>query len=367
MRASLFRVLAQEHWASIDVYADRLIDGLRRLSPPDWSFDSLRPGGISAQRLRALALYVNRTALYMPYARRHQGDINHVLDNSYGHLLHTIDPRRTVVTSHGGTPIAWRQWNPEGPSMRFFDWAFAGTLKAARIIIVSEYAKRELTGHYAYDPDRIHVVWHGIDKAYARLADDVRDETRRHYLRPAESGLILHVGLCVKRKNLDGLLKAFALLLKGSTRAYRLLQVGGQFSPEQQRLIEQLGIAEHVTQLPPIPNRQLVALYNAADVFAFPSLYEGFGVPLIEAMACGTPVVCTEHELFREICDNTALFVDSRDAHDLASTMARVLDNPDLADDLGRRGLERARLFTWGRCARETLAVYKQLCAELRL
>jgi glycosyltransferase involved in cell wall biosynthesis len=152
-----------------------------------------------------------------------------------------------------------------------------------------------------------------------------------------------------------------AVLLKASTRPYRLLQVGGQFTSEQRQLIERLSVADRITQISSVPNMQLVELYNASDVFVFPSLYEGFGVPLIEAMACGAPVVCSEYELFREVCADAANFADSRDASALAAAMARVLDDSNLAADLRQRGLERAKKFTWENSARETLAVYHQL------
>lgn len=364
MNVVLFYDLVQEHWPSIEVYADRLIGGLQRLQEPGWTFTGVCPRGLHWSRLAVPALYFSRTVLYLPYARQHQGQINHVLDNSYGHLLYLLDPHRTVVTSHGGTPITWRKWNREGPAMRFFDWAFAGTLRAAHIIIVSEYSKRELVEHFDYDPARVHVIYHGVDEIYRALPADTRATLRAQQLQPEEAGLVLHVGHCAARKNIEGLLRAFAALLRQSARPYRLLQVGGQFSPEQRQLIERLGISKRVTQIPPIPNAELVNMYNAADVFVLPSLYEGFGVPLIEAMACGTPVVCTEYELFREVCTDAALFADSRDADALATAMARVLNEPTLAADLQQRGLARAKIFTWERTARETLAVYQQIANE---
>ncbi len=361
---TLFRDLAQEHWASIEVYADRLADGLRRLHVPGWIFTDRRPRGIEFERLTVPLLYFNRSLLYPPFARRWQGDINHILDNSYGHLVHFLDRRRTIVTSHGGTPQTWRAWNREGPAMRFFDWTFAGTLKAAHIVIVSEYSKREIVQHFAYDPARIHVVYHGVDERYRPLPDDVRQSTQARFLQPVEAGLILHVGHCAERKNVEGLLRAFAVLLKQSTRPYRLLQVGGRFPPEQTQLIGQLGLAEHVTQLPLIANSQLVELYNAADLFVFPSLYEGFGIPLIEAMACGAPIVCTDYELFHEVCGPAAQFAVSDNPALLAEAMATVLNDTALSAALCQRGLERARLFTWQRTARQTLAVYQQLYEE---
>ena len=108
----------------------------------------------------------------------------------------------------------------------------------------------------------------------------------------------------------------------------------------------------------------LVPLYNAADVFVFPSFYEGFGIPLIEAMACGTPVVCSDWELFHEVCGKAALFADPYRPDAFAEAIAQVLTDHSLAATLSKRGLERAMMFTWEQTARKTLAVYHQMMEE---
>jgi glycosyltransferase involved in cell wall biosynthesis len=360
----LFRVLRQERWYSIDVYADRLVNSLERIIPSDYSVEAVCPSDWHLPGWRGGSLYLNRGLRYSLYAWRHQGDINHVLDNSYGHLVHFLDSRRTIVTSHGGTPVSWRRWNREGPAMWFFDWAFSGMLKAAHIIVVSEYSKRELLADYVYDPQRIHVIHHGVDEHFVPLQDETVEKARLQYKSPDEAGIILHVGHCAARKNIETLLIAFAHLLHATNCPYRLLQVGGFFTVQQRALIERLGIANRVTQIPYMPNENLVALYNAATAFVFPSLYEGFGIPLIEAMACGTPIVCTDWELFHEVCGDAAVYANTRDADALTSALMRVLASSELQADLRRRGLLRAREFSWQRCAQATLAVYQRMIGQ---
>jgi glycosyltransferase involved in cell wall biosynthesis len=117
--------------------------------------------------------------------------------------------------------------------------------------------------------------------------------------------------------------------------------------------------------LPNVPEADLPALYNLADVFVFPSFYEGFGLPPLEAMACGTPVVCSNAASLPEVVGDAALTVAPDDSDGLAAAVGRMLDDPALAEDLRRRGLERARQFTWQRCSQETLAVYQGLYQEL--
>jgi glycosyltransferase involved in cell wall biosynthesis len=114
-----------------------------------------------------------------------------------------------------------------------------------------------------------------------------------------------------------------------------------------------------------MPNQELPVFYNAADLFVFPSLYEGFGIPLIEAMACGAPVVCHDYELFHEVCGDAASYVDCTDAPALAAAMARALNQTEVASVLRERGIARAQKFTWQRCAEQTLAVYRGLAEEV--
>ena len=371
MRVALLRVMPQDRFRSIEVYSDRLVGGLRgldgdleiievRVQAWEWGDLGVRmPYGRRAS-LRTLGIYLSRWVKYPLALRRVQADVYHVLDNSYGHLAFFLDPKRTVVTSHGGTPRTWRDWNPEGPAMWVFDLAFRGTLRAGHIIAVSEYAKRELVEEYGYPADRVRVVHHGVDPVFQPQPESVVRELRGRLLAPGERYLILHVGHSARRKNVEALYEAFGLLRERGVPA-RLVRVGGNPTPAQAGIIRRHGIGSFVTHIPHVDNRDLPPFYAAADVFVFPSLYEGFGIPLIEAMACGTPVVCSDWSLFREVCGDAALFADPRDAGALSDAILDVLERPELARRLGELGLERARAFTWERTARETLEVYREV------
>lgn len=376
MKVALLRVYKEERWYSIDVYADRLAQGIRRLYPdihivevqlPAWSWSDRRlplPYGRSAS-LRTLGLYLSRWIRYPLTLRLVQADIYHILDNSYGHLAFFLDPRRTVVTYNGGTPKAWRRWSREGPSMWHFDLAFRGTLQAGRIIAASEYTRRELLSEARYPADRVHVVHHGVDERFLSHTANGRQQVRDQYMRPGDTALMLHVGHCAARKNVETALRAVSRLRQRGV-AVRFVQVGGVFAPDQQRLVEELEIGASVTQIPPyLPDEQLLALYDAADVFIFPSLYEGFGIPLIEAMARGAPVVCSDWTLFREVCGDAALFADPRNPDAFADRIANVLSDPALARDLRQRGRERAQHFSWERNAQQTVAVYQKVLEDL--
>ncbi len=375
MKVALLRVMPQDRFRSIEVYANRLAGGLRKLSADleiqevvvqawEWGgFSVPMPYGRRAS-LRTLGIYLSRWVKYPLALRRVKADVYHVLDNSYGHLAFFLDPKRTVVTSHGGTPGTWRDWNPEGPAMWIFDLAFKGTLRAARIIAVSGYAKRELVEGYGYPAERVSVVHHGVDPVFTLRPEETVRALRARLLQPGERYLILHVGHSARRKNIETLYEAFGLLRERGVPA-RLVRIGGNPTPEQAEIIRRHGIADFVTHIPHVDNRDLPPYYAAANVFVFPSLYEGFGIPLIEAMACGAPVLCSDWALFHEVCGDAALFFPARDAQALSDAIFRVLGNEDLSRTLRGRGLERAKLFTWENTARGTLAVYREVAGGL--
>jgi glycosyltransferase involved in cell wall biosynthesis len=156
-------------------------------------------------------------------------------------------------------------------------------------------------------------------------------------------------------------------ILRNKRQSVHLLRVGGIPTPSQARLIEDLSIASTVTHIPYVANQELPSYYAAADVFIFPSLYEGFGIPVLEAMACGTPVIASNAASLPEVVGDAGLLIDPRVPEAWAEAIARVLTDGSLADRLRQRGLERAGQLTWERTARETLQVYEQLLGGIEL
>jgi glycosyltransferase involved in cell wall biosynthesis len=153
---------------------------------------------------------------------------------------------------------------------------------------------------------------------------------------------------------------ALANLLRDGYSA-RLIRIGGLPTETQSRLIRSRNLDDHITHISYLPNSELPAYYNAADVFVFPSLYEGFGVPVIEAMACGTPVICSNAASLPEVVRDAGLLIDPQSSQALSEAIAQVLTDRPLAQELRQRGLDRARRFTWQRTAEQTLQVYQRL------
>jgi glycosyltransferase involved in cell wall biosynthesis len=221
----------------------------------------------------------------------------------------------------------------------------------------------------------VHVVHSGISSDFSPVPSESASEvSSRHGLR---GPYILYVGTRERRKNLLGLVHAFArvaehhaeldLVLIGArpdVEARAVQGAGGWTGRELEEAIETLGLARRVRALGMVPRRDLPALYSAASLFAFPTLYEGFGFPALEAMACGTPVVASNLSAIPEVLSGAALLADPTDPDAFGLAMLAVLEDDTLKEGLRGRGLERARAFTWARAAGETLRVYRQVAGR---
>jgi glycosyltransferase involved in cell wall biosynthesis len=181
-----------------------------------------------------------------------------------------------------------------------------------------------------------------------------------------ERPYILYVGSLEPRKNLLRLLQAYHQLLEWSTR-WNLIIVGANNlwnSTPIAAEVERLGLGSRVKFTGYLPDENLPVLYNAASLFCFPSLYEGFGLPVLEAMACGVPVLTSNTSSLPEVAEDAAVLVDPYSVPEIAAAMRQILSDPDLAADLRRCGLQRAAQFTWQRTALATIAVYEKVLGE---
>ena len=231
------------------------------------------------------------------------------------------------------------------------------------VITVSEAARDDLVRFLGCPDDRVHVVPWATSAAFRVLpAEAAARVVRRYGLQPP---FVLHVGALQARKNLPTLLRAFAHLRQEAPDV--TLAIAGRPTwhfAEIPQTVEALGLGGAVHFLGYVADADLPALYNAASVFSFPSLYEGFGLPVLEAMACGTPVVCSDASALPESAGGAALLVDPYDHRALADALGQVLSDQALADELRRRGLARAARFSWDRTAELTLAIYRRVLEE---
>jgi len=232
--------------------------------------------------------------------------------------------------------------------------------RAARVLTPSEYPKQAILRHYNLPEDKVVVVPNAVSSRFRPVDRDVaRAEVMQQFGIPWP--FILTVGDLQPRKNHLGLLRAFEEVIRARpTLPHRLVFVGKETwaSPELHRAVARGSVADRVHFTGFVEDADLLQLYGACDLFAFPSFYEGFGLPILEAMACGRAVVCSDTTAMPEVADSAGLLFDPYSTSEMARAMLDVLLDGELRARLERLGLQRAALFSWQRSARQTLKVY---------
>ena len=280
------------------------------------------------------------------------------------HLLPPLRRARTVFTLHDLIFKFFPEYHL--PLNR----AFLGVMlprflrRADSIIAVSECTKRDAIRLYHLPPEKIAVIHEGFDPALRPVEDkNLIAQARARYAHGQP--FILYLGTIEPRKNIVALIDAVRAL-RARGLPHRLLIAGRKGWLYQPTLdhVAQMGMSDAVDFLDYVPDAELPALFSACDAFVFPSLYEGFGLPPLEAMACGAPVVCSNTSSLPEVVGDAAVLFDPRDIGEIASAIERVVSDAALRDELRAKGIAQAAKFSWERAARETLAVYESVCKK---
>jgi glycosyltransferase involved in cell wall biosynthesis len=350
-------------------YGLRLIRGLLALNSPhrfrlyfrELPDPSLLPAsGQVEQRLISLPRLWTHAGLSAELLRR-PPDVLFVP----AHVLPLIHPTPSVVTVHDLGYLHYPEAHP--PAQRaYLRWSTGFSARgAARVLADSQATARDLANHYRIPPDKITVVYPGRDETLRPVDDQARlAAVRAKYDLPEM--YLLHVGTLQPRKNLARLIEAFRALISGhgdvgeDWRSEIGLVLAGRkgwlYEPIFRR-VEALGLAGRVRFVDYVDAEDMAALYSGARAFAFPSLYEGFGFPVLEAMACGTPVICSNASSLPEVAGEAALLVNPTEVGELAEAIERALTDDALRAGLVPRGFQQAGRFTWERAAHETLPV----------
>lgn len=233
--------------------------------------------------------------------------------------------------------------------------------KASLVIAVSENTKIDVMKYLNIPEKQIRVIYHGVEKEFQKIEDE-------EYLKARLSGMgigypyILYVGTLEPRKNIERLIDAFIQLKKGKQINEKLVISGIQGWGYQSIFdkVASSGVEKEVIFTGFVPNEFLPFLYNGASAFVYPSLYEGFGLPVLEAMACGIPVVTSNVSSLPEVAGDAAILINPYSVDELANGISRILSDEDLRNSCMTKGIERAKSFSWERCAIETLKVFDE-------
>jgi glycosyltransferase involved in cell wall biosynthesis len=282
-------------------------------------------------------------------------------------LIPPVRKAKTIVTVHDLSFI--RLPECADANLRIYlEKAVPRSVERADLVLAdSENTKDDLVELLGVPRSKVKVIYPGVDERFRPLKDELAlNDVRKRYELP--SRFILSLGTLEPRKNLTRLIEAFSLLSLLSPFPFpfsplSLVIAGGKgwLYEDIFRKVEELGLGERVVFTGFVSDADLPVIYNLAELFVFPSLYEGFGLPVLEAMACGTPVVTSNSSSLPEVVGEAGLMVDPMDVEGLAEAMWRALSDHPLRERMIRSGMRRARGFTWEKSAEELLSLYKEL------
>jgi glycosyltransferase involved in cell wall biosynthesis len=276
---------------------------------------------------------------------------------------------RTVVTIHDLIPLVLPAYRESAWVRLYTRLAAAGARRAAAIVTDSQSSRDDILHLLGVPSSRVHVVYLAAHEMFRPVGDDPGLEKVRHeYGLPQE--YVLYLGGFDQRKNIGTLLAAYAALEEDVSGRAKLV-IAGQlpsrdtdFFPDPRRLVETGGLGDKVLFLGWVPEKDKPALYRGAMLFVYPSLYEGFGLPVLEAMSCGTAVIASNAASLPEIAGEAAVLFDPHDVEGLAEAITKLLQDPDRRERLAAKGLERARSFSWEKTIAQTIEVYEAVTGK---
>jgi glycosyltransferase involved in cell wall biosynthesis len=361
--------MREEAWPSMDLVADMLVAHLQhppravapRLVRPhlvDVPFRTGRP----TTRVRVLnRFWLYRRALVGLGA---DSDVFHILDHSYAHLALDLRPERTVITCHDVD--AFTDAPGDGGLPGFLQSRLVQGMRRAAVVTCDSRVTRDALLDLSLVPgERTVVVPNGVDEC--ALPDQTLREHADRLLGPSCGIEMLHVGSTIPRKRVDVLLRVFAAV-RAERPDVRLIRVGGPFTPDQQALADRLGVSGGLVVMPPLARDELHALYRRAAIVISTSEREGFGLPVAEALAAGTPVVISDIPIFREVAGDVAEFVPLEDVDAWKRAVLGLIDEREREVERWRqrqsRTRARGREFSWATYASRMAEVYREIVGD---
>ena len=377
LRVAIIADYAEEEWPSMDLVADMLFTSLEREHAATIHAELVRPrmprrlthlppsvaGRIGFGIDRAVARQWDYPRTLREFAGRF--DVYHVVDHTYAHLVHGLPAEQCVVTCHdvdAFRSILQPEDEHRSPPFRWMSRRILdGLMKAAHVPCDSEATRDALIELASFPPERLSVIPNGSDTAGWPHSDAMADLEAARFLGPRKGVDLLHVGSTIPRKRIEVLLEVFAAV-RAARPGTRLIRVGGPFTAEQRVLARDLGVLDAIIVLPFVDRATLAAVYRRAALTLLPSEREGFGLPLVESLAGGTPMVASDIPVLRELGGDAVAYAPLGDIGQWRDTVVSLLTEREQAPDRWRArkagGVARAAEFSWSHYAARVVDVY---------
>lgn len=366
-KITIFRDFKEDHRKSMDIYSDNIYKSLIKIKTsisiinytPKISYIGNCLGNVHKIKMR-----FSRYITYPILAYQNRSKVNHIIDQSYGHLLYTLPYRNSIITIHDIIPIlAWENHieglsYPNNPLLMKF--SLSKINEARYIIAVSQNTKNDLIKYCSINENKIKVIHCGVNSNFRKYNNEKREIIREKLGLPDNNSKLIFIIGENLYKNQNTSIKIISELEKRGFSQIHLVTLG--LSDDYvNKLKSQTPIKNKIFIFNNLSENETIDLYNSVDCLLFPSLYEGFGLPILEAQACGIPVVCSNAASLPEIANDAAIFASPFDILNMANGIEKLFKNNNFKNDLIEKGLQNVLNFNWEKCATKINELYETI------
>lgn len=366
MRVAIVRTMPD---FSMEVYANGVISGLRTVRP-NWEIVDLKPQPVdrkSQSPILRVQKYYERFWRFPQLVQQQKADVYHILDHSEAHITYGLKKlgKPVVVTCHDLINFYYKD-NLQGsvtlPFLSHNMWLYAvkGMKQADAVVTVSSMTAKDATKILDIKPAKISVAPNAVESIFKPLPQSEIDKFRQKSGISPETLCLLNVGSNHPRKNIDTVLKVIDSLKQRGVSVH-LWKAGADFNEEQTIFIRDQNLENHITYLGKPDKSSLIQFYNAADILIAPSLHEGFGITLLEAMACGTPVITANVSAMPEVVGDAGILVEPLDYQSMADAAINLQKDSTFRQQLIEKALKRVKQFTWESTSEQIAQIYEEL------